>query len=421
MPKRKRAVILWRSKSARLALLAERDFRTFYVGYATSLLGSAMSEIALTFAVLGSGGTAADLGYVFAAAVLPQVAFMVGGGVLADRLGRRRVMLVTDSARLAVQGTLAAALFIGRPPISLFIVLSALLGAGEGFFSPALGGLRADIIPAGKRQDGNALLGIAQNGTSVIGPALAGILVAVTSPALVIAVDAASYAVSALALGALSIPPAAPVTQSPLRDLAEGWHQFRKQTWLWLTTAQFAFFNLFTWAPFLLLGPILAREYLGGARAWGIVMASLAAGAVGSGLALVGRRPSRPLVAAVLGTFGYALPCLMLALHASLLLVATGAAIAGAGSALFSTYWNTVLLQQVPERMLARTTALSNTGSFALGASGFAVIGLVAAPIGLGRLMALAAAYATLSSAVVLATPVIRSLAWREAEPEPAQ
>jgi MFS family permease len=100
-------------------VLAQPGFRVFYLGHATSLLGSAMSGIALTFAVLGNGGDAADLGYVFAAEVVPQVVFMVGGGVLADRLGRRPVMLATDVGRLAVQASLA-----GYAMLSSAVVLS---------------------------------------------------------------------------------------------------------------------------------------------------------------------------------------------------------------------------------------------------------------------------------------------------------
>jgi hypothetical protein len=405
-----------RLRHGRLAIFAEREFRVFYVGYVTSLTGSAMSEIALTFAVLDSGGTPADLGYVFAASVVPQVLFMLGGGVLADRVGRRPVMLSTDAARFAVQATLAAVLFAGRPPVWLFVVLSALLGTGEGMFSPALGGLRADVLPPGRRHDGNALLGVAQSGTAVIGPALAGVLIAVTSPALVIALDAASYGVSVLALAALTVPAAARTAQSAWRDLTDGWRQFRGQSWLWLTTVQFALFNLFTWAPFLLLGPVLARDYLGGARAWGTVMAGLAAGAVLAGLALIGRRPARPLVVAVLGTFGYGLPCLLLALHAGVVVVTAGAAVAGAGGAVFSAYWNTVMQQRVPPEFLARTTAFGGTGSFALGAVGFAVIGQIAELAGLGRVLGFGAAYAFASSAVVLCLPAIRSLRWREAD-----
>ena len=406
--------------SGRLGPFAGRNFRIFYAGYATSLLGSAMSAIALTFAVLDNGGGPADLGFVFAADVVPQVLVMLGGGVIADRVGRRPVMLVTDSLRLLVQATLAAALFAGRPPIWLFVVLAGLLGAGEGVFNPALGGLRADIAPRDKLPDANALLSVAQSGSMIAGPALAGVLIALTSPAVVIAVDAATFGVSVLSLAFLNVPAGARTRQSPWRDLADGWQQFRGQTWLWLTTVQFALFNLFTWAPYLLLGPILARQYLGGAGAWGVISAAFALGSVVTGLAIVGRRPRRILAVAVLGTFGYAVPCLMLALRAPVSAVAAGALAAGAGSALFNTYWTTVMQQRVPASMLGRTTAFSLTGAYALGSIGYAVIGAVASVISPVRILAFAAGYATLSSAVVIATPAIRSARWQDPPTDPA-
>ncbi len=391
----------------------------FYAGYATSLLGSAMSTVALTFAVLGSGGSPAELGFVFAADVVPQVLVMIGGGVLADRVGRRVVMLTTDTSRLAVQATLAAALLAGRPPIWLFVLLAALLGTGEGFFNPALGGLRAEIAPAGKLPDANALLSVAQSATGVAGPALAGILIAVTSPAVVIALDAASFGVSILSLAFLTVPMARPPSQSPWRDLADGWAQFRAQTWLWLTTVQFALFNLFTWAPYLLLGPIMARGYLGGARAWGIVMSAYAAGSVLAGVALVGRRPRRLLTVAVIGTFGFPLPCLMLGLREPLFLVAAAALAGGAGSSVFSTFWSTTMQQRVAPDMLGRATAFSLTGAYALGSLGYAIIGPVAALVGPARLLLFGAGYATLSSTLVLATPAVRSVRWQAPAPLP--
>ena len=401
-------------RRSRLGPFAEANFRVFYAGYATSLLGSAMSAIALIFAVLDSGGSAADLGFVFAANVVPQVLVMIGGGVLADRAGRRPVMLITDSARLAVQGTLAALLFTGRPPVWAFVLLAGLLGTGEGFFNPALGGLRAEISSPDRQADANAVLGIAFTGARVIGPALAGGLIAFTSPAVVIACDAASFGVSVACLARLAMPPAGPRAQSPWRDLAEGWAEFRSQTWLWLTTVQFALFNLLTWAPYLLLGPILARQYLGGAGAWGIVVAALSGGSVLAGFALVGRRPRRPVLVAVIGTFGYALPCLALAVRAPLWAVAAAAAIAGVGSEIFGTLWQTTMQQRVPAQMLGRTTAFSLTCGFALGSAAYAVIGPLSVIIGAGRMLGFAAAYATVSSAVVLATPAVRSVRWGE-------
>ena len=391
-------------------MLREPNFRRFYAGYVTSLFGTSMSTVALAFAVLDGCGSAADLGYVFAAGVVPQVAFMLGGGVVADRLGRRPVMLAADLVRFAVQATLAVALLTSAPPIWLFVLLEGLLGTGEAFFTPSLTALTPDLAPPARLSDANALLGVAQSAARVTGPAAAGILVAVTMPGVVIALDAASYGASVLALSLLRLPAAAPRRGSPLRDLADGWAQFRSRTWLWVTTLQFALFNLFTWAPFLLLGPVLAKDYLGGARAWGTIAAAIAAGSIVAGALLVGRRPRRPLVAGVIGTFGYPVPCLLLALHAPAYGVAAGALAAGAGSAVFTTFSTTVLQQQVPPEMLARVTAFMLTGAFALGSAGFAVIGPVAAVAGAGRLLGVAAAWGILSPAVVLAVPAVRSV-----------
>lgn len=397
-------------RAARLAVLREQRFRRFYAGYATSLLGSAMSSVALTFAVLSEGGSAADLGYVFAAGVIPQVLFMLGGGVLADRIGRRKVLLAADGARLAAQGVLAATLLVARPPIWLIAALTAVVGTGEAFFTPALGGLMPAITPPDKLADADALVGVAEAATKVVGPALAGVLIGLTQPAIVIAVDAATFCASLISLTLVRVPAIRPAAHSPWRDLAEGWHQFRTQTWLWVITVQFALFNLLTWAPYLLLGPILAREYLGGARAWGTVMAAMALGSMLTGLLLVGRRPRRPLIVSVVGSYGYGIPCLMLFLHLPVYAVAAGACVAGVGSAVFSTYWTTVLQRRVPQEMLARVTAFALTGSYALGSAGFVVIGPVAAVVGPGRMLGFAAAWTAVSTTVVLSLRAIRSV-----------
>jgi MFS family permease len=405
-----RAVRFRSRHAARLAVLRNQGFRRFYAGYATSLLGSAMSSVALTFAVLSESASAADLGYVFAAGVIPQVLFMLGGGVLADRIGRRKVMLAADTGRLAAQGILAAVLFVGRSPIWLIAALTAVVGAGEAFFTPALGGLTPAITPPDKLADANAPLGVAEAATRVMGPALAGVLIGLTQPATVIAIDAGTFCASLVSLVLVRVPATRPAAHSPWRDLAEGWHQFRAETWQWVTTVQFALFNLLTWAPYLLLGPILAREYLGGARAWGTVMAAMALGSVLIGLLLVGRRPRRPLAVAVAGSYGYGLPCLVLYLHLPLYVVAVAACTAGAGSAVFSTYWSTVLQQRVPAEMLARVTAFALTGSYALGSVGFVVIGPLAAVVGPGNMLGVGAAWTAVSSTLVLSLRAIRSV-----------
>ena len=414
--KRSKSLATRRTKFAvnRLAPLQERNFRRFYAGYVTSLLGTSMSGVAIIFAVLGSGGTAADLGYVAAARIVPQVAFILAGGVLADRLGRRPVMLCADALRCCAQAALAAALFLGRPQNWLFMLLAALVGTGEALFDPALDALKVQIVPRDALVSANALTGAASSATSIAGPALAGILVALTGPAPVIAVDAASYGASMLALGMLRLPGLRPApAHSLLGELGEGWRQFAGRTWLWLTSVQFALFNLITWAPYLVLGPVLARDYLGGARAWGFISAASGAGALLAGLGLLGRKPRRPMLAATLGTFGYPVPCLLLALRAPGPAIAGGAFVAGAGGAVFLTFCLTAMQQQVPAESLARVSSFVTFGAFGLGAAGLALAGPVAQVAGITRVLGAGAAWAVLSSAVVLALPPTRAVRWR--------
>jgi len=395
-----------------LTLFAERNFRVFFAGYATSLLGSAMSPIATTFAVLGQHGSPAELGFVMAAGVVPQVMFMIGGGVLADRLGRRRVMLTTDAGRMAVQASLAALLFSGPVPLWAFVALAALRGTGEAFFTPALGGLRAEIAPRERLHDANALLSVVYSAAMVVGPAAAGTLIVWLSPAVVIAADAASYGASVLALSLLHLPGVSRPAHTAWQDLADGWAQFRRHSWIWLTTLQWSLLNLFTYAPYILLGPIMAERYLGGSRAWGIVIGAQAAGSVLTGLALVGRRARRPLRISVIGTVAVPLPCLLLALRAPLPAVAAAAFTAGAGITLSGTFWQTAMQQRVPAALLARLTAFNATGAFALGSAGLAVVGVVAETTGAARLLGFAAAWGLASGVAMCFVPAVTRVRW---------
>jgi MFS family permease len=405
--------------SGRLGPLAGRNFRRFYIGYATSMLGTSMSAVAIAFAVLASGGTATSLGVVFAANIAPMVAFMLGGGVLADRLGRRPVMLTADVARCAAQGTLAATLFAGRPHVWLFVVAAFVVGTGNAFFQPALSalsGLPVQLAPRDQLGNANALFGMVQPAAQVAGPALAGIVIAAGSPAAAIAVDAASYAVSAIALALLSFPDAAPAraARSLLRDLSDGWAEFTAHAWLWLQTVQFTLFNLLTWGPYLVLGPVLARDYLGGARAWGAILACYGGGAIIGGLLALGRRPGRPLLVSTLTTLGFPLPPLALALDLPVAAVAGGALLAGAGSAFGGAIATTVTQQRLPADMLSRVGSFNMVGAFAFGPIAFIAAGPVAAVFGVRTVLGFGAAWAVFGTLAVLAAPAIRNLTWQD-------
>ena len=411
----------------RVGVLGERNFRRFYTGYVTSLLGSSMSSVAIAWAVLDSGASATGLGFVFAANVVPQVLLMPLAGAIADRLGRRRVMLAADLLRCGAQASMAAALFIGRPSLWLFVLLAWLGGMGTAFFTPALDALTVEIAPSDQLANANALYGLAGSATRIAGPALGGILVAFAGSAVVVAADAASFAVSVLALSLLQIPRTlpgrasapGPAARRTLRgDMAEGWADFRSRTWLWVVSVQFAFFNLITWAPWMLLGPVMGREYLGGAAVWGAIMAVQGAGAIAAGLGSLGRRPRRPMVIATIGTFCYALPDIPMALHAAAPWVAAAAFCCGAGSAVFNTFSSTATQQQVPPEMLARVNSLTLVPAYGIGVIGYAVDGPLASVLGTGVVFGIGAVYGLLSSAAVLAVPDVRAVRWRDQSPE---
>ncbi|MGH9064390.1 MAG: MFS transporter [Acidimicrobiales bacterium] len=403
-------------------MLRHRTVRRFYAGYVPSKLGTAMASIALAFAVLDSGGSAADLGYVFAAQIVPQVLLMLGGGVVADRLGRRPVMLGADLLRTTSQGVLAALLFAGHPSIWVFALLAGAVGVGDALFGPAFNALTVENAPSDELGDANALFGMTQSGVSVVGPALAGALVALANPATVVALDAASYGLSALALAGLKLPRSQGTAGSSVwRDLMEGWGEFKSRTWLWVTTLQFAPFNLVAWGPFLLLGPVLSKAYLGGAQAWGIIMAGYGAGSVAGGLVALGRRPGRPLLIAIASTFGYPLPLALLAFGLPTPEVAAGAVVAGLGSAgvqhLLVCFRPAASAQGGPGRVYAFVLV----GAYSAGPIAYAGAGPVALLVGAHLVLAFGAAWAVLASLVVVGLPAIRWVHWRIAVDEPSE
>lgn len=401
----------------RLAALADRDLRLLFLGQATSLLGSSMSALAVTFAVLDGGGNQSDLGYVMAARITPLVAFLLCGGVIADRLGARQVMLAADALRCLTQAILAITLFTGQPPIWVFITLAATLGIGEGFFMPSLGALIPRVVAAGrpydgKLQDANALTGLARSVAEVAGPALAGVVVAVAGPAVAVAFDAATYAVSVMVLTLLRVTGHAPPGGGNLLvDLREGWSEFRKRTWMWVMTVQFSLFNFLVWAPFLVLGPVVAHQDLGGARAWGMIMTAYGSGAVLGGAAMMGRRPPRhPLIAVTVASFGYALPSAAITARVPTLWIAAAALLAGTGSAVCVTLSTTVEQQQVPAAVLARISSITTLGAFVLGPIGLAAAGPVAAAIGITTVLGSGALWQIVASMAMLAVRDVRRL-----------
>jgi MFS family permease len=373
-----------------------------------------MVPVALSFAVLRVRGSPGDVGIVLAAGSAPLLLLLLVGGVVADRLPRRWVMVASESLGFASEGTLAVLLFRGTPPLWVFVVLSAALGVGLAFNGPAGLGLLTEIVPPEQMQDANALGGMPASAGMVFGPAIAGALVATVGSAPAIAVDSLSFAVSAACLSRLRIESMRrPVAEPVLTMLAEGWQELRRHTWLWVIVLQWTFYNPLVVAPFMALGPVVSARSYGGPAGWGAILTLYGLGALAGEALSLRYRPARPLVAATVATMMYVLAAAALAAALPVPLVAAAAFLTGGGVALFIVFWNTALQREVRPEALSRVSAYDWLGSNLLNPAGYAMIGPLSGAIGVGGVLWLAAGWQLLSSLVVLAVPDVRRLTRR--------
>jgi MFS family permease len=408
--------------SGRLGALRERNFRLFFIGQATSQLGTGMVGVALAFAVLDLTGSVSDLGLVLAAQTIPLLAFLLLGGTVADRLPRRAVMLVSDSARVVTQGTLAGLLITGHAELWHLLVLQFLGGTATAFFLPSVTGLTTQVVSAERLQEANALRSLASSGGSIAGPAIAGVLVATVGPGWALAADAASFAVSAFFLGRLRLPRHDLISQtSMLRDLLEGWQEFRSRTWLVLANLHAAIANVTMLAPFYVIGPAVAKRSLGGAGAWALIVSCFGIGLVGGGLISLTVRPRRPMLLGLAATILNVPALVLLAVRAPAIAVAVCAIPAGATLTFLNTIWETTLQQHVPARLLSRIVAYDWFAALVFQPIGYAAAGLVAAHLlGLSGTLWLGAAIGAASTVFIVSLPGIRQLEARPATPGPA-
>jgi len=393
----------------------DRNFRLLFAGQATSLLGDGMVTVALSFAVLDLTGSVSDLGIVLAAQAIPLVTFLLVGGVWADRLPRRAVMLGADALRFVVQALSAVLLIAGTAKIWQLVVLQAIYGLATAFFQPAISGLMPLVTRAEDLQRANALRGMAQSGGRFAGPALAGVLVAAFGAGWALAVDAATFAVSAATLAAMAVPLTAKLRpQRFLRDLVDGWRQFAALPWAVAIVTAIAAGSI-PWAAWSVLGPQVARNSLGGVGAWALIVAVDGVGMLIGGIVAMRIRPRRPLVAATLALLVVPVPLALLALEAPVAVIATVSLGTGFATTFFNALWETALQRSVPPAALSRVTAYDWFGSLALNPVGYAVIGPIAAALGLRTTLWLASA----AMLVTIAAPLLVPSVWRVKPDDP--
>jgi MFS family permease len=392
-----------------LQVLRRRDFRLLFLGQAVSVLGDRMVVVALAFAVIHIDGAASEVGLVLGAAWAPLVITVLAGGVVADRTSRRSVMVTADLVRVATQGTMAVLLITDSAEVWMLAVLAGVTGAATGFFNPASTGLLPEVVPDDELQPANALRATAVSGSEILGPMLAGVLVAAVSAGWAIAADAATFAVSAVCLTLLRPPPReAREPSSFLGDLREGWVAFRSRRWVWTVVAYFALANVL-WGAWSALGPVVAHRDLGGAAIWGTILAAMGVGALLGSILATRVRPARPLLLVASTECVFFLPLGFLAAAVPPALLAVSAFLSGVALMLCMSVWESTLQRHIPGESLSRVSAYDWFGSYAFYPLGVAAWGIVAGAIGIHTALWVAFTLNAVAALALVAVPDIRS------------
>jgi MFS family permease len=401
-----------------LDVLHERNYARYLGSIIVSHIGGGMANVALAFAVL-EFGTPTDLGIVLLAREVPMIAFLLLGGVFADRISRRTILISTDLIKGTAQVVTAVLLFSGEAHVWNVALIQVAFGVANAFSRPVTLGLIKETVSDGRLQEANALAQLSRSTLSIVSPALGALIVALGSPAIAIAIDSVTFFASALLVASMRLAPTIrTVTKSVVGDLREGWREFISRPWVVAIIASFGFFQLTYFPALLVLGPTVAKDHLGGAAGWGVILAVESLGAVVGGLFALRLRVKRPLVWSELMVVPSGFLLAALAFPLPLFAIAGVGFVVGVGFALGETLYVTAFQRNIPEHALSRISSFDWFGSVALNPIGYALIGPIAAAIGTSQTLYIAGALNVLVCVSVLLVPSVRAI--RMTAPTPA-
>ncbi|MEV0323893.1 MFS transporter [Streptomyces sp. NPDC050658] len=393
--------------------LWSRNFALFFAARGVARLGDMMAPVALAAGLVLSGYGAGVVGAVLASMTACFAGFVVFGGVIADRVDNRVLMIGADLVRVVVQAVMAGLFFSGHIVVWQICLLSAVNGICAALFQPGL----PTLIPriADDVQGANGAIRTIESLMTMAGPAVAGALVGFTEPGGVFVAYAFTYLVSAVCLALLRLPdapadPAAAVKEKSFRsDLVQGWQEFRSRTWLWGVIVIWMVLMIASWGPMV---PLIATEVVSehGPRTLGLVNSAMGAGMVAGALVAMRVRPVRPLRAGSAALLLYWLQPASVALGLPVPLIAAGLAAAGAANAFWGVMWTTSILTQVPADVRSRVHAYDVAGSVAMMPVGQALAGPASEIFGVREVLGFNAVMAVGVAVALLSVPAIRNL-----------
>jgi len=366
--------------------------------------------------VLKATNSPTDLSYVLAAQIAPALIFALVGGVAADRFPPQRGIIAANLMMALGEGTFGILVLAGHAPLWAMIALEALTGSGAAIFYPASQALLPRLVPNSMMQEASAVSRLAMNTGQMSGAAVAGLLVAATSAGTALLLAGIGMVATVPML--LSIRagrehrgsgvgrPAAP---SMLTELREGWSEFRSHTWLWVIVAEFCVVMMAWYGAFSVLGPVVARQHLGGPAAWGAITAADALGLIAGGVVSLRFTPRRPMLFVVITGAAVAISPISLAMVLPLPVICVASFGLGVFIEMMMVQWTVTMVRNIPPEKLARVSSYDVLGTVMAMPVGALIAGPLGSTIGISHAQYAAAAAILVASALALIPREIRT------------
>ncbi|WP_159708543.1 MFS transporter [Arthrobacter sp. 18067] len=417
---------------------AHREFRVLISALSISIFGSGMWAVAMVYEVIHLGGGPLELSLVATAASVGLVGFVLAGGIAADRLPQRLLIIAVEGANLAVIATVTALAMLNVLQLWHLAIGAFVLGVGQAFFFPAYSAILPRILPADDLLAANGLEGTVRPVLQqAAGPALAGILVAALSPAHAVAGVAVCHLLAFGIVNFLSrqtLGPYSPDTggtpakSSLFKDLREGFSYTIRTPWLLWTLIWACLSVLFLIGPIEVLLPFVVQDQLGGdSRMFGFLLAIMGVGSAIAALATASLRLPRRYLTVMVVTWGLgSLPVAAIGFMDSFWMLGAAMLIFGVTEGIGTVIWGTLLQRRVPRHLLGRISSLDFFVSLALMPVSMALAGPVAevVPIWLiffiGGLACPIMAFVALFAARMTTDEIENPLTSGAEDPEPA-
>lgn len=392
-----------------LTALGDRAFRLLLLSQIGSVAGEQIFAVAITVSVLNAGGDASTVGLVLATRGVALVVLLPAGGVWADRVSRRRVLMAANTAA----GLSAAGLGLipARIPVPLLAAAIFVSGATEAFIRPAFSALLQGVLTEDRRTSGRAIISVAVRTGVIAGPGLCAAILAIAGPRPAFGATTLTCLLSVVLFRRVTEPPRIPAhRRSMVRDLRTGLSAALERPWV-LAIMIFSTVSLmFVIAPSQVLLPVVSRQRFHSDAVYGTALVCYGVGGLAGGLVAMARRLRSPGRTAMLAMAVYALVPLMLLYSGRSWPLFAGYLLAGAGVETYAIQWDVALQREIPSHLIGRISSLAWLTSFGLMPFGQALTGSLADLTGIAAVLWPAAALALVVPPCLLLVPGMTGL-----------